>query len=996
MKKTILILVFLVGLFCASYATAGSVSVLNFKAEAVQGKIQGTFDLKSNIGQITDLTYYLTLERESVLNEISDNYSELVSQPIVASYQSKESFSLNQKKSFSFSFDYPESIKSGKYQLSLFVQNKNSSENYGAGLVFVSLSGAGTMVDFDSCVLVTKDGKEYPSFQGPIFDKEEEPTAKCTITNNSGSSLVFTTSFKTNVLHIFSNQNAVQDKTSSLQEYTLLAKEVKNLTFSLPVMQEPNIYETCMQFIEKGTNQIVSPCLILRWTVKGESARIDLVKVAPFKPSYLKGEKISLSLDYSPSPDLWWREVDETLGTDLIGAKFYFTLYDKQGGVCSTAEKNIEALSAEVKDEKFDFIVNEKCKADNLLVQIKKGDKLLDSYTINFPIKEINLNLVFISSLVFLVLVVVIVLLRSRLSKRLFITLLAIIFILYLVIILFSIFDSVLASSGNLPAQTVVVQHGDSNVKNNLCGGVKCSDRNTVFSAEITSYNISDYEQGNSPSIADIQIYYSVDKGLCSNDDAIVFITLKLGNTSKIIEINDKGGSGSEDGIESVNALDNNDFVQEFKNLPTGIGRFQVDGRLVVRGSIKSASKVYYQPVSELSPLAVRRDEHCVISGAGNNEKFEAYSSGWSGYNYCVNCRCGTDEIASHNHRYSPLLFNLPFFIDSPENPPVNPLINQPPIINAGQDKEIFEKQSISLSDATAIDPDNDSLTYSWSCAGDNLVIQDNAVLNPAINSSKTVNSNQIFTCTLVVSDGEESVSDSVDIMVKDTENIVVLSANPSRGERPLNNVFLTANVDGTAYGTISYNFYCKSTDSNPVQSFAGISETSKTTTIPCSYSEDSIAKVVIEREPAETAQDTAGINVLDGPGCLTPPCGPNPQPPTLSLFVDLTANPFFGRAPLNNVLLTASVSGTAQGNIVYNFDCNNDGISDSGDISRNTFNDCDYAVQGNYTAKVNVRRGGQEAEDTAGIKVINLPKWIEIPPTSFLNVLASISNIFK
>ncbi|MCG2696389.1 MAG: hypothetical protein L6257_03060, partial [Candidatus Portnoybacteria bacterium] len=48
------------------------------------------------------------------------------------------------------------------------------------------------------------------------------------------------------------------------------------------------------------------------------------------------------------------------------------------------------------------------------------------------------------------------------------------------------------------------------------------------------------------------------------------------------------------------------------------------------------------------------------------------------------------------------------------------------------------------------------------------------------------------------------------------------------------------------------------------------------------------------------------------------------PVPPTLS--VNLTAYPSSGTAPLYDVDLDADVSGTATGNIIYQFDCTNNG----------------------------------------------------------------------
>ena len=93
-----------------------------------------------------------------------------------------------------------------------------------------------------------------------------------------------------------------------------------------------------------------------------------------------------------------------------------------------------------------------------------------------------------------------------------------------------------------------------------------------------------------------------------------------------------------------------------------------------------------------------------------------------------------------------------------------------------------------------------------------------------------------------------------------------------------------------------------------------------------------------------------------------------------LTLSVLLSANPNSGCAPLNNVDLTASVSGSASGEITYFFDCTNDGVWEKIITSNNSVyrvsDLCDYSSPGNYTAKARVQRGGLSAENTIQINV--------------------------
>jgi len=98
----------------------------------------------------------------------------------------------------------------------------------------------------------------------------------------------------------------------------------------------------------------------------------------------------------------------------------------------------------------------------------------------------------------------------------------------------------------------------------------------------------------------------------------------------------------------------------------------------------------------------------------------------------------------------------------------------------------------------------------------------------------------------------------------------------------------------------------------------------------------------------------------------------------TPRLGVDFMVNPSSGHAPLTDVDLTATVSGTATGDITYRFDCTSDGtwertITTAGTTYTAT-DLCSYNTTGNYTAKVRVEKGSMQVEGTARVLVfINL-----------------------
>lgn len=105
----------------------------------------------------------------------------------------------------------------------------------------------------------------------------------------------------------------------------------------------------------------------------------------------------------------------------------------------------------------------------------------------------------------------------------------------------------------------------------------------------------------------------------------------------------------------------------------------------------------------------------------------------------------------------------------------------------------------------------------------------------------------------------------------------------------------------------------------------------------------------------------------------------------SLTLSVSLSVSPSSGVAPLSGVDLTASVSGSATGNMNYTFYCNR---SDTGlnvtspydakyndqTGSQKTAGDiCSYPSAGSYTAKVIIERGSYQAEARVAV-IVNKP----------------------
>ncbi|MBU4350842.1 hypothetical protein L6250_02150 [Candidatus Parcubacteria bacterium] len=198
----------------------------------------------------------------------------------------------------------------------------------------------------------------------------------------------------------------------------------------------------------------------------------------------------------------------------------------------------------------------------------------------------------------------------------------------------------------------------------------------------------------------------------------------------------------------------------------------------------------------------------------------------------------------------------------------------------------------------------------------------------------------------------------------------VDFSASPSSGPAPLNNVSLTAVVSGTATGLINYKFDCTNDGTWDLVVNNSVSTTYTASNL-CNYSSAGTytAKVRVER----------GVLSFEGTTAIFVTSGPD-------LSVVLSANPSSGPVPLNGVDLTAAVSGSATGNITYKFDCTSDGGWESTiTTATNPYTAvdlCNYATQGNYTATVQVQRGGLSFQGTTAI-VVQLPLTLGLSITA-------------
>jgi hypothetical protein len=181
------------------------------------------------------------------------------------------------------------------------------------------------------------------------------------------------------------------------------------------------------------------------------------------------------------------------------------------------------------------------------------------------------------------------------------------------------------------------------------------------------------------------------------------------------------------------------------------------------------------------------------------------------------------------------------------------------------------------------------------------------------------------------------------------------LSASPNPGAVNRSIILTGSKSEGTAAGNLNYKFYCKNTDTEPA---LDTTIAARSTQATCTYGSNGsyIAKLVLTQENIFAIAQTT-IMIVD---------------PTL--LVSLTPIP---NNPAINVPVTlkAVVSGTTQGDIIYEFYCLKDDANYakrivSASTSVQADNLCKYDTAGSLQAMVKVSRESQAAQALATITV--------------------------
>ncbi|MCA9334247.1 MAG: hypothetical protein H6626_15065 [Pseudobdellovibrionaceae bacterium] len=136
-------------------------------------------------------------------------------------------------------------------------------------------------------------------------------------------------------------------------------------------------------------------------------------------------------------------------------------------------------------------------------------------------------------------------------------------------------------------------------------------------------------------------------------------------------------------------------------------------------------------------------------------------------------------------------------------------VVNNLPIANAGSDQAVSENDTVHLDGTLSLDPDGDSLTYSWQAIAGSAVSLNNAdTATPNFVAPNVPTGGVTITLELTVSDGEFSASDTVDINVKNVNSAPVADAGLDQTVAPNAIVTLDASASFDADGDMLFFFW--------------------------------------------------------------------------------------------------------------------------------------------------------------------------------------------
>ena len=224
-------------------------------------------------------------------------------QVIVDSFFATEVLAVNSEKTLHKEFVYTASpFLSGQYTVYV-IGETTSGFPLGvgsAGKITLSSTGEGLEIIPESCVFKVEGNNDvYNLVQGVDVDSTETLSFSCSVRNNLNKATMVVPEIQT-YERTAAGQKA---STGSVEAATVsfVAKETKQMLFTVPKPEKPQAYDVKLTLSEKGTNAVVSNTIIGHYVLRGTSATIQNASFD--KTSYEKGENLTVHFYWTPSAD---------------------------------------------------------------------------------------------------------------------------------------------------------------------------------------------------------------------------------------------------------------------------------------------------------------------------------------------------------------------------------------------------------------------------------------------------------------------------------------------------------------------------------------------------------------------------------------------------------------------------------------------------------------------------------------------------------------------
>lgn len=359
------------------------IEIKDVKAEPADGglKISATIFNPSQSIVSPEVAPLLILENIDPLIPSKDERN-ILSSLIISAMEGKEFFSLQPGEEKSFSYILPISARVPQKNYNLLIKLiRSSGQTEAYAIKIVKESGSvkrdGFLAfDQENCFVVGADGKNYGNNDGPIFSPADSPVVRCSIKNIGKEDITVSPKIILKEFYVYGKPlhgTAVVEKQK--EKIFFKAGETKTVSLSMPKAEKPQTYQALLSFEDESEIQ-ASFNMPFRWTIGGESARVkEVSQTSQLKKNYSKKDKISLSVDYFGSSDLFWVSAGQRV-SNLSNLTMKTIVKDENGVVCGQKEEILPSITDGGEKNKItEVVLNKDCKGASYDVSLFSAGK---------------------------------------------------------------------------------------------------------------------------------------------------------------------------------------------------------------------------------------------------------------------------------------------------------------------------------------------------------------------------------------------------------------------------------------------------------------------------------------------------------------------------------------------------------------------------------------------------------------------------------------------